>query len=246
MRRIKLIIEYDGTDYCGWQTQNNGISIQQKVEEAIFEITSEKLRVTGSGRTDAGVHALGQAAHFDTESRMPAQKFAYAINTKLPHDIRIRSSQEAASDFHAIRSAKIKHYRYVIYNDIHDNALMNRYSTFVREKLDISLMRDAAGYFIGEHDFAAFCAKGSTPLSTTIREIYACDISSEGKYITIDVMGNGFLYNMVRIMAGTLIDVGKGKLKPGDIKDIILSRDRSKASATAPSKGLVMVEAIYR
>ncbi len=245
MRRIKLIIEYDGTNYCGWQSQNNGVSIQQKIEEAIRDITGEELRVTGSGRTDSGVHALGQVAHFDTSSMIPAERIAFALNTKLPEDIRIRSSQEVDETFHARKSSKIKHYRYTIYNDTHENAMLCRYSAFVRQKLDVTAMQKAAEIFEGEHDFAAFCAAGSTPVATTLRRIYSCKVSAFNKYITIDVEGNGFLYNMVRIMAGTLIDAGKGRLKSEDITEIILSKDRTKASATAPAKGLTMVEAIY-
>ena len=245
MRRIKLIIEYDGTNYCGWQAQNNGASIQEEIEKAIFAVTGEKLRITGAGRTDSGVHALGQTAHFDTESLIPADKLAFALNAHLPEDIRIRRSEEAEEGFHALKSARIKRYRYTVYNDTHENAIMRNYTAFVRRKLDISAMERAAHLFEGEHDFAAFCAAGSTPVTTTVRRVYSCKVTGEGKLIHIDVKGGGFLYNMVRIMAGTLIDVGGGKLKPEDITGIIESKDRKNASATAPAKGLTMVECVY-
>lgn len=243
--RILLTIEYDGTNYSGWQTQKNAVSIQETVEEAILRATGERVRVTGAGRTDAGVHALAQKAHFDTNSTIPPDKMSYALNLVLPADIRIRESREVPDWFHAMRSAKTKHYRYVIYNDEHDCAINRNYCCFVRQNLDIAAMSKAASYFKGEHDFAAFCAQGSTPVATTVRTISECTVEKIGNYINIDVYGNGFLYNMVRIISGTLIDVGKKRKKPEDIPNIILSKDRNNASATAPAKGLVLVSVIY-
>ncbi len=245
MMRIKLIIEYDGTGYCGWQAQDNGKSIQETVEQAIFETTGERLRVTGSGRTDSGVHALGQVAHFDTDTTIPADKIAFALNAHLPEDIRIRSSERAEEGFHARKSAKIKHYRYLIYNDTQECAIMRRYCAFVRRRLNVDAMNAAARYIVGKHDFAAFCAKGSTPVATTVREVYECAVMRDGKYVAIDVKGGGFLYNMVRIIAGTLIDVGTGRIPPERVKEIIQSEDRNNASATAPAKGLTMVGVSY-
>ena len=243
--RIRLTIEYDGTNYCGWQAQENGRSIQETVEKAIFDTTGERVRVTGSGRTDSGVHALAQTAHFDTNTTIPADKLAFALNAHLPEDIRIRKSEETSQDFHARKTAKIKHYRYLIYNDTHECAMMRNYCAFVRQKLDIQAMNAAAKHIVGEHDFAAFCAAGSTPVATTVREVYECSVTAYGKYIAIDVKGGGFLYNMVRIIAGTLIDVGRGRIQPEQMKAIIESRDRRNASATAPAKGLTMVAVSY-
>ena len=203
------------------------------------------MRVTGAGRTDAGVHALAQMAHFDTTTTIPADKISYALNLVLPPDIRIRYSKEVPEWFHARKTAKTKHYRYVIYNDEHDCAINRNFCCFIRQPLDIAAMTKAASHFKGEHDFAAFCAQGSTPVATTVRTIFECTVEKVGNYISIDVCGNGFLYNMVRIIAGTLIDVGRGRKKPEDIPKIILSKDRNNASATAPAKGLTLVSVIY-
>ena len=239
--RVLLTIEYDGTNYSGWQAQKNALSIQETIEDAILRATGERVRVTGAGRTDAGVHALAQMAHFDTDTTIPADKISYALNLVLPPDIRIRYSKEVPEWFHARKTAKTKHYRYVIYNDEHDCAINRNFCCFIRQPLDIAAMTKAASHFKGEHDFAAFCAQGSTP----VRTIFECTVEKVGNYISIDVCGNGFLYNMVRIIAGTLIDVGRGRKKPEDIPKIILSKDRNNASATAPAKGLTLVSVIY-
>lgn len=244
--RIKLIVEYDGTAYAGWQRQKNAVSVQQKIEEAVLKVTGKGAVVNGAGRTDAGVHALGQVAHFDTDSKIPPEKFAYALNANLPQDIRIRSSNKTDEDFDARGSAKIKHYRYLIYNAPQANALNRRICAHVSYPLDIEKMRAAASMLTGEHDFSSFCAAGSTPVKTKIRTIYEISVLKSGEYISIDVKGNGFLYNMVRIMAGTLIEAGKGKLTANDVGDILLKKDRSAAPATAPAKGLTMVEVSYK
>ena len=243
--RVLLTIEYDGTNYSGWQAQKNALSIQETIEDAILRATGERVRVTGAGRTDAGVHALAQMAHFDTDTTIPADKISYALNLVRPPDIRIRYSKEVPEWFHARKTAKTKHYRYVIYNDEHDCAINRNFCCFIRQPLDIAAMTKAASHFKGEHDFAAFCAQGSTPVATTVRTIFECTVEKVGNYISIDVCGNGFLYNMVRIIAGTLIDVGRGRKKPEDIPKIILSKDRNNASATAPAKGLTLVSVIY-
>ena len=244
MKKIKLIIEYDGTGYSGWQRQKNALSVQQVVEEAWELVSGEKVCVQGAGRTDAGVHALGQTAHFVTGCSIPPEKIAFALNTKLPRDIRIRKSEEAAERFHATLDARIKHYRYVIYNDVHDNAVLNRYSAHVYYSLDVALMEKAAEDLLGKHDFAAFSSAGSD-IKTTERIIYKAEITRKDRYILIDIWGNGFLYNMVRIIAGTLADIGSGKLEPSVIKDAFIKKDRVLVGKTMPAKGLTMMEVLY-
>jgi tRNA pseudouridine38-40 synthase len=242
--RVKLIIEYNGGNYCGWQRQQNGLSIQQVIEEALFELTGVTTSVTGAGRTDAGVHALSQAAHFDTQSTIPADKFCYALNMLLPEDIRIKESSEVGEDFHARFSAQAKEYRYTIYNSEHASALYNHLSAHVRQKLDISAMKRAASFFFGTHDFKAFMAAGSD-VKDTVRTIYHIMITHEEPFITLDITGSGFLYNMVRIIAGTLIEAGKGRMSCEDIKDIIEGRNRFYAGPTASAKGLMLVKVYY-
>ena len=243
-KRIVLTIEYDGTNYSGWQAQDNARSIQGEIEKAIAEVFHQNIRVFGAGRTDAGVHALGQCAHFDIDTDISGERFSYILNQKLDDDIRIRRSFETDESFHARKSAKGKHYRYVIYNARICNAIGRQYSWHVPYDIDISAMQEASGHFIGEHDFSAFRTVGSNIVGT-VRTIYSLEVDKEGDYITIDVKGNGFLYNMVRIIAGTLIYVGEGKISPQDIDSIIASKDRTKSGITAPAKGLQLVEVLY-
>ena len=243
--RVKLIIEYDGTNYAGWQSQNNAVGVQQKIEAAFFRLTGRQTAVTGAGRTDSGVHALGQCAHADVETTIPAEKLCYALNAILPDDIRIRESTEVSEDFHARRSAKGKHYRYTIFNAPQACAIERDYRAHIRYPLDVEKMREAAGYIKGEHDFKCFQAAGSTPVKTTVRTITALEIKKQGDVITIDVFGTGFLYNMVRIIAGTLIEVGSGKKSPGSLEEIINSKNRDNAGPTAPAKGLTLVKVFY-
>ena len=242
--RIALVIEYDGTNYCGWQIQKNGVSVQQKLEEALFATLGTKTAVHGSGRTDAGVHALGQVAHFDAQTDIPADKFFYVLIDVLPDDIRIMRSYEAAEDFHARFCAKGKHYRYVIRNARAKGARSRLYSMFVPVPLDLERMKQAAQYMEGTHDFSAFCAAG-TDIKGTVRTVNEVRLCRDGEYIYIDVKGSGFLYNMVRIMAGTLIAVGKGKMEPGEVKEAIDKKDRTLAGATAQAQGLFLVEVYY-
>lgn len=242
--RIALKIEYDGKNYCGWQCQQNGDTVQRQIELALDSLTGEGARVHGSGRTDAGVHALGQVAHFDTESSIPAEKFAYALNAQLPRDISVRQSFEAAADFHARFSAKGKHYRYVICNEPQRPALWHGRCMHVPYPLEVAAMRDAAAHFTGEHDFAALQSAGSA-VKDTVRTIYSLEIAQEGGFITLDVKGNGFLYNMVRIMVGTLIEIGAGKLAPQAVADILAGGERAAAGATAKACGLYLVEVFY-
>lgn len=244
--RIVLTIEYDGTHYCGWQVQKNGVSIQQKLNEALLALTGEHTWPHASGRTDAGVHALAQVAHFDTQSGIPPEKFALALNTVLPPDIRILRSRAAhPQSFHARFDARGKHYRYIIKTGPAASALGRSRCCHVPVELDLDRMRRAARHIEGTHDFAAFCAAGSNTKGTTVRTVRRIDIAQDGEYITIDVMGDGFLYNMVRIIAGTLIAVGKGKLAPDDVAGIIDGKKRARAGATAPPHGLYLVEVYY-
>ena len=242
--RILLTVEYDGTEYSGWQRQKNAPSIQEKIETAIFELTGERVTVTGAGRTDAGVHALGQKAHFDTIANIPPNKFAFALNTKLPTDIRVRASEQQKDNFHATLSAKKKWYRYTIYREIHANAVGYRYSTHVYYPLDIDLMQREAKALCGTHDFAAFQSTGSQ-IKTTVRTIEKAEVTQEGDYIMIDLIGNGFLYNMVRIIAGTLIEIGAKKRESGAVGRALLSGMRTDAGMTAEAKGLCMMKVWY-
>ncbi len=242
--RIKLILEYNGEKYCGWQRQTNGISIQQHVEQAIKKLTGVKTAVTGAGRTDAGVHALGQVAHFDIQTSIPPEKFSYALNLILPKDIRIKESSEADAAFHARYSAQAKQYRYTIYNHVHASAIYDGISLHVRRKLNIEAMKRAAACFFGTHDFRAFMAAGSD-VKETVRTVYHITIDQEEPFITLDITANGFLYNMVRIIAGTLIEAGKGRISYDKIKKILESKDRVYSGPTAAPKGLMLMRVYY-
>lgn len=246
MRNIKLIIEYDGTNYCGWQVQENGPTIQGAVEKALLAVTGENITVNGSGRTDAGVHARGQAANFMTESTIPGEKFAYALNNKLPRDIVIRESGEVPPDFHARFSAIGKKYSYRIYNSKFPSALLRNYAYHVNycERLDIGRIEKAAEAFIGTYDFAGFMATGSI-VKDTVRTIYELSVEKDRDMLCFNFKGNGFLYNMVRIITGTLLYAGIGKINPDEMKDIIASRDRKRAGLTAPASGLYLEEVYY-
>ncbi|QNU67637.1 tRNA pseudouridine(38-40) synthase TruA [Ruminiclostridium herbifermentans] len=245
MRKIKLKIEYDGTNYHGWQIQKNVITVQETIEKAISKLLGNQVGIIGCSRTDVGVHAYGQIAHFVTDSKIPGDKFSYAINNLLPSDIVIKQSEEVSEDFHSRYSAKGKRYRYLVYNDAHASAIMKNRSYHVRPKLDIEKMKRAAKYFIGEHDFAAFQSTGGQVLST-VREIFSLEIEKkEDNIISIEVTGNGFLYNMVRIIAGTLVYVGMGRIDADEIPLIIDSLDRTRAGKTAPAEGLYLMEIFY-
>lgn len=245
MRNIKLTIEYDGTNYHGWQIQKNAVTVQEYVEKALAKLLGTETGVTGCSRTDVGVHAYGQVATFHTESNIPAEKFSYALNNLLPEDIVIQKSEEVPPDFHPRYSSKGKKYRYLICNSAHQSALMRNRACHVRPELNFEEMQKASRYFVGEHDFAAFQATGGQ-VRSTVREIYSMSIEKkEDKIIEIEVTGNGFLYNMVRIIAGTLIYVGMGKLTAEDILGILKELDRRKAGKTAPAQGLYLMEIYY-
>ncbi len=244
MRRIFLEIAYDGTNYSGWQVQNNAVSIQETIDKALSEWLGEEIHTIGASRTDAGVHARGNVAVFDTESLIPADKFAFGLNARLPEDISIQESFEVPAEFHPRFTETIKTYEYKILNRKFPDPTRRNDSLFYYGKLNVDAMNEAASYLVGPHDFKSFCAVNHDA-KTTVRTIYSAMVDKDGDLITFEITGNGFLYNMVRIIAGTLIEVGKGKLKPEDIKMIMEARDRQKAGPTAPAHGLTLVEIEY-
>ena len=240
-----MIVEYDGTRYAGWQRQANALAVQQVIEEALARLTGESVVIHGASRTDAGVHALGQSFHFDTRSRIPGEKFSYALNTLLPPDIRIRASRVAEPDFHARFSTKGKRYRYLFYDDRHAGALNRFTHAHSIYPLNDALMRQEAAALIGTHDFAAFAASGSM-VKDTVRTIWRADVTRQDHDVQLIVEGNGFLYNMVRIIAGTLRDIGSGKLAPGALARAIETGDRLDLGVTAPAHGLTLMDVFYK
>lgn len=244
MRNIKLTIEYDGKDFNGWQKQPDKLNIQGEIEKAIFLVTGEEVELFGSGRTDAGVHAIGQVANFKTNSQIPINKFAYAINSKLKKSIIIKKAEQVSENFHSRYNCKEKTYQYIINNSEQGTAIYRNQEYHVSYRLDIQAMKKAASYFEGEHDFKAFKASGTSNKSS-IRKIYKAKVKKEKERIIIELTGNGFLYNMVRIISGTLVDVGLGKINPGDIPEIIESKDRQKAGKTLPPYGLYLMSVKY-
>ena len=229
----------------GWQKQPGKLNIQGSIEAAIKQITGEDVQLNASGRTDAGVHAWGQVANFKTESNLPIEKFPIAINTKLKRSIRIINAEEVDERFHSRLSCKRKTYRYVINNSEYASAIYRNLETHIPQKLDIKKMQEAVKYFEGEHDFKAFKASGTSSKSS-IRTIYKAEVlEMPNNRIYIELTGNGFLYNMVRIIAGTLVDVGLGKINPKEIPSIILEGNREKAGKTLPPNGLFLVSVVY-
>ncbi|WP_425445953.1 tRNA pseudouridine(38-40) synthase TruA [Dethiothermospora halolimnae] len=244
MRNIKLTIQYDGTNYYGWQIQPNVVTVQQKVQDAIIKITKEKIKIHGAGRTDRGVHGLGQTASFYTNSNIPADKIKFALNSMLPDDIAIIDSQDMDKNFHARYSAKGKIYKYRIYNNKIRSPIFRNYSYHVPYDINYDKMKKASEYFLGEHDFIAFMASGSK-VKDTFREIYDINFEKRDNIIDITFKGNGFLYNMVRIIVGTLLDVGKGKIEGKEILHIIKSKNRNNAGPTAKPQGLYLKKVLY-
>ena len=248
MKNIKLTIEYDGTHYGGWQKQNNNSTIQDELQKAIYKVTGEEVDLIGSSRTDAGVHARGMVANFKTESKVPPERFREAINTKLPDDIGIIKSEEVPIDFNARYDSKGKTYCYTIINRLEKVAIQKDYVYHVKDKLDIELMKKSCNYFVGKHDFKAFRTSGSS-VKTSVRTITDLHIdtvtSSFGTKILFYITADGFLYNMVRIIIGTLVEVGRGKISEASIPLIIKSGDRSKAGYCAPASGLTLLEVYY-
>lgn len=240
-KRVRLIVAYDGTNYHGWQVQKNGITIESELNRCLTELLQEPIEVIGASRTDAGVHALENVAVFDTQARMPAEKISYALNQRLPEDIRIQKSEEVDADWHPRHCDSRKTYEYRIYRGEFAMPVKRLYSLFVYQQLDIGKMQEAARYFVGEHDFKSFCQVGAQ-VESTVRTIYDVSVYEEGSDVVIRVTGNGFLYNMVRIMAGTLLEIGKGKREPEEIKEMINATNREAAGPTAPAHGLMLVK----
>ena len=244
MRRIRLIIEYDGTEYVGWQVQPNGIAVQEAVERELAKLTGERCALHASGRTDSGVHALAQVAHFDTQSRIPADKFAFALNAGLPRDIRVLYSDEAEPSFHSRYDVKRKSYRYLVLNSPHDSAFTRNHALHVHHKLDVDKMNNAAALFLGEHDFLAFKASGIT-LENTVRTIFASEWSKHGDMLSFDVTVSGFMYNMVRLMVGPMREIGLGRRDADGILRAFNEKSRSTCGVTAPAHGLYLARVEY-
>jgi len=242
---ILITISYDGTNYFGWQKQNGFATIQQKIEDALSFLLKKNVSVRGSSRTDTGVHSLGQRALFKEDISIPMDKLPYAINSFLPNDIVVTYAEIVDDNFHPQYSVLKKTYEYKILNSDFKNPMLINYTDFVRGNIDVKKMQDACKYFIGEHNFKSFCASGSTA-KTTIRTIYDLTVEKKENIITIRVTGNGFLYNMVRIIAGTLIYVGQCKIKVSDIPYIIEAEDRTKAGKTAAACGLTLINIKYK
>jgi tRNA pseudouridine38-40 synthase len=245
MRNIKLLIEYDGTNYQGWQVQPKGPTIQGILEEKIGLLTGQPVQLFGSGRTDSGVHALGQVAHFKTESRMDIGTIQRALNSLLPHDIVIQKAEEMEGEFHARKHSKSKIYEYRILNRNLRSAFHREYVWHIPQKLDLTEMKEATRSLIGEHDFAAFRTVGS-PTRTTVRRVIRAEWKrGQNGLLRFEIEANGFLKQMVRSIVGTLVEVGKGRMRAADLRKILNSRDRSEAGPTAPAQGLFLKEVKY-
>ena len=225
-------VAYDGTNYHGWQIQPNGITIESELNRHLSQLLREEIHVTGASRTDSGVHARGNVAVFDTSARMPAEKISYAMNTRLPEDIRIQESREVAADFHPRRCKSVKTYEYKIYNRRFPDPCVRLYSLFYYWDLDLEAMKKAAAFLVGTHDFTSF-STARADVTDRVRTIYELNLSKEGDMITLRIRGNGFLYNMVRIITGTLLRVGGGFILPEEIPDILRAKDRERAGETA-------------
>ncbi len=241
MKRIKLVVAYDGTNYCGWQVQPSGITIEQVLNQALSQLLGEEISVIGASRTDSGVHSLGNVAVFDTQTRIPPEKICYALNQRLPDDIVVQSSCEVDLESRRRKCYSEKKYEYRILNKKIPMPTLRHYTYFYYRNLDVERMRQAASFLVGRHDFKSFCSV-KTQVEDTVREILSCTVEkSQEDVVTIRVTGTGFLYNMVRIIAGTLISVGIGELEPEAVVQILEQRDRNAAGPTAPAKGLTMI-----
>lgn len=243
--RIKLILAYDGSAYVGWQLQPNGISIQQRVEEALLDLSGERVRVHSSGRTDAGVHARGMVCHFDTGRLLPLTAWREGLNRLLPADIAVRDAEKVADGFHARHSARGKHYRYTILRDPLPSPLDRFTSWRVKAPLNIELMRQACEEFVGVHDFSAFRSAGCTAEATE-KEIFRMALVEDSEpLLWVDVFGSGFLRHMVRMMVGTLVDVGRGRRSIATLRSMLENPDNAPAAVTAPPQGLCLMQVFY-
>ena len=244
MKRVKMIVAYDGTNYCGWQVQPNGVTIEEMLNKNLSELLGEDIQVTGASRTDSGVHSLGNVAIFDTNTRMPADKISFALNQRLPEDIVVQGSCEVDATWHPRYQESKKTYEYRILNRTFRMPTRRLDTYFYHHALDVEKMQKAADFLVGEHDFKSFASIHSQA-ETSVRTIYSCDVTKSDDIITIRVTGSGFLYNMVRIIAGTLVKVGSGDIAPSQIEEILEKKDRSAAGPTAPAHGLTMIGIEY-
>ena len=240
-KRVRITVAYDGTNYHGWQLQDNGITVEAELNRCLTELLGEEIKVIGASRTDSGVHALGNVAVFDTVNRMPAKKISYALNQRLPEDIRIQKSEEVPSGWHPRHCESRKTYEYRIYRGEFPMPVKRLYSHYIYTPLDVGRMREAAAYLEGEHDFKSFCQTGAQ-VESTVRTIYSLWVEEQDSELVIRVCGNGFLYNMVRIIAGTLIEAGQGKREPESVPEILGALNRGAAGPTAPARGLTLVK----
>ncbi|HET6871762.1 MAG TPA: tRNA pseudouridine(38-40) synthase TruA [Sporolactobacillaceae bacterium] len=245
MQRLKCTISYDGTEFSGYQIQPNGRTVQGEIEHVLMRMhKGRQVRISASGRTDAGVHAVGQVIHFDTELDIPESGWIRALNTQLPHDIQVFKVEKSGQEFHSRFATKKKEYRYRILNCLERDLFRRNYVYHVPELLNIDAMKDAAQYILGEHDFTSFCAAGSS-VKDKVRTVYELELIPKEDELIIRIVGNGFLYQMVRIIVGNLLEVGRGKIEPGQIKEILDARDRRKALYTAPPQGLYLWHVDY-
>ena len=244
MRNIALVLSYDGRNYHGWQSQTNAVSIQDTLTAATSSLFNENVKITGCGRTDSGVHAKYYVATTRTTSAIPTKKIPFALNSILPSDIAVKNAIEVEDDFHPVHSCIEKEYTYYIYTNQLRDPFLDKTMLHYRHPIDIYKMRTASAYFIGTHDFSSMRSLG-TPVKSTVRTIYKCDITKNSNIISIAISANGFLYNMARTIVGTLLDVASGKTPPNDIKSILSNGDRALAGATAPAHALFMTKVIY-
>lgn len=244
MHRIKLIVEYDGSNYHGFQRQKNAHTIQEEIENGIVKLVGQNIPIKSAGRTDTGVHALGQVVAFDTSSSIPPDKWRFALNSVLPPDIRVISSELAIPDFHPRYDAISKVYKYKIYRKVQGKTIFRNYALCMTEPLNIPAMQQACKLIEGKHNFKSFCASGSSVKSFE-RNVINCSLTEEWPFVNLEIEANGFLYNMIRIIMGTLLEIGQNNLSPKIITDIIRAENRSAAGPTAPPQGLYMVEVKY-
>ncbi len=242
--RILLTVSYDGTDFCGYQVQSNGRTVEQTLNSAIFKLTGESVKSIASGRTDSGVHALSQKVHFDTSANIPPKNFAFALNSFLPSDVKVLKSERVKDDFNARYSAKKKTYRYSFYIGAFEEPMQSRYRTLLNTLPDIVLMKKGAKIIEGKHDFKCFLASGSS-VKDTVRTVYSIKITRRGRFLEVFVTGNGFLYNMVRIIAGALVAVGEEKLSLSELEKVLITGERTNKIKTMPAKGLTLYKVNY-
>lgn len=244
MRNIKLTIAYDGTHFHGFQVQPNLRTVQGMLQETLEAVVKHPVSIIGSGRTDAGVHARGQVVNFHTDARIPIEKWPIVFNTRLPDDLVVQTAEEMPEGWHSRFDARGKVYRYQVDLAPYPNVFTRHFSYHYPYPIRIEPMIEAAKHLVGRHDFTSFCA-ANTPVEDKVRTLFAVDVTEENDLLTITCRGEGFLYNMVRIIAGTLLDVGRGKIAPEEIPDIINAKDRARAGVTAPAHGLTMWQVLY-